>query len=80
MIRGGQWLSLIFVHLKKSCMNLLTIIIVLLVAGIVLYLINKYVPMDAKIKTILNWVVVIILILWLLKAFGLFDALKSVNV
>lgn len=61
-------------------MNLLTIIIVLLVAGIVLYLINKYVPMDAKIKTILNWVVVIILILWLLKAFGLFDALKSVNV
>lgn len=61
-------------------MNLLTIIIVLLVAGALLYLINRFVPMDAKIKTILNWVVVIIIILWLLKAFGLFDVLKSVNV
>lgn len=60
-------------------MNLLTIIIVLLVAGALLYLINRFVPMDAKIKTILNWVVVIIIILWLLKAFGLFDVLKSVN-
>lgn len=61
-------------------MNLLTIIIVLLVAGALLYLINRFVPMDAKIKTILNWVVVIVIILWLLKAFGLFDVLKNVNV
>lgn len=60
-------------------MSLLTIIIVLVVAGILLYLINKYVPMDGKIKTILNWVVIIILVFWLLKAFGLFDSLKSVK-
>lgn len=52
-------------------MSLLTIIIVLVVVGVVLYLINTYVPMDSKIKTILNWAVVIILIIWLLKAFGL---------
>ena len=61
-------------------MSLLTIIVVLVVAGILLYLINRYVPMDGKIKNILNWVVVIILIIWLLKAFGLFDALKNVRV
>lgn len=61
-------------------MNLLTVIIVLLIVGVALYLINRFVPMDGKIKTILNWVVVIIVILWLLKAFGLFDSLKNVNV
>ena len=61
-------------------MNLLTILIVLIVVGLVLYLINRFVPMDGKIKTILNWVVVIILIIWLLKAFGLFDVMKNVNV
>lgn len=53
-------------------MSLLTIIIVLVVVGLVLYLINKYVPMDGKIKTILNWAVVIIVIIWLLKVLGIF--------
>jgi hypothetical protein len=61
-------------------MNLLTIIVALIVVGLALYLINRFVPMDSKIKTILNWVVVIILIIWLLKAFGLFDIMKNVNV
>lgn len=60
-------------------MSLLTIIIVLLVVGVLLWLINSYVPMDAKIKRILNIVVVIVVILWLLKAFGLFDSLKSIH-
>jgi len=60
-------------------MSLLTIIVVIVVIGIVLYLINRFVPMDGKIKTILNWVVVIILIIWLLKAFGLLDSLKSIH-
>jgi hypothetical protein len=60
-------------------MSLLTIIIVLLVAGVILYLINKYVPMDAKIKTLLNWVVIIFLIIYFLKALGVFDALGKVK-
>jgi len=60
-------------------MSLLTIVIVLLVIGVLLWLINSYIPMDAKIKKILNIVVVIVVILWLLKAFGLFDAVKSVH-
>lgn len=61
-------------------MPLLTIILVLVVAGVILWLVNKYVPMDAKIKNILNIVVVIIVIIWLLRAFGILDSLKSVRI
>jgi len=61
-------------------MNLLTLIIVIVVVGVVLYLINKFIPMDAKIKTILNWVVVIVLIIFLLKALGVWAYLGRVNV
>jgi len=56
-------------------MSLLTIFIVLIVVGVALYLVNKYVPMDGKIKTILNWIVVILVIIWLLKATGLLHQL-----
>lgn len=61
-------------------MPLLTIVIVIIVVGILLWLINAYIPMDRKIKSILNAVVVIVLVIWLLKAFGLFDSLKSIKV
>jgi hypothetical protein len=61
-------------------MPLLTILIVLIVAGVLLWLVNSYIPMDSKIKTILNVVVVIILIIWLLKAFGIFNYLKDINI
>jgi hypothetical protein len=61
-------------------MPLLTIIIVLLVVGVLLWLANTYLPMDRKIKSILNAVVVIAVVIWLLKAFGLLDSLKSINV
>jgi len=50
---------------------LIHIIIVLIVVGILLWLVNNYIPMDGKIKSILNAVVVIAVILWLLQAFGL---------
>jgi hypothetical protein len=61
-------------------MDLLTIIIVIVIVGILLYLINQFIPMDAKIKKILNIVVVIALIIWLLNAFGLFAHLGSVRI
>ena len=61
-------------------MPLLTILVVLIVVGVLLWLINSYIPMDGKIKNILNVVVVIVVVLWLLKAFGLLDSLKSINV
>lgn len=61
-------------------MPILTILIVIVVTGVVLWLINTYVPMDRKIKNILNAVVVIILVIWLLRVFGVLDSLKSVRV
>ena len=61
-------------------MSLLYVILLIVVVGVVLYLINRFVPMDGKIKTILNWVVVIFLILFLLKALGVWEYLAGVNV
>ncbi len=61
-------------------MPLLTILLALIVVGVVLWLINSYIPMDGKIKSILNVVVVIAVILWLLKAFGLLDSIKDIRI
>jgi hypothetical protein len=61
-------------------MPILTIVIVIIVVGVLLWLVNTYIPMDSKIKSILNAVVVIVLVIWLLKAFGVFDSLGSVRV
>jgi hypothetical protein len=61
-------------------MPLLTVVIVLIVVGVLLWLVNTYIPMDGKIKTILNIVVVIVLIIWLLKAFGLFSSVTNIKV
>jgi preprotein translocase subunit SecE len=61
-------------------MPLLTILIVLVVAGLILWLVNTYIPMDHKIKTILNIVVVIVVIVWLLKIFGVFAYLSNIHV
>lgn len=61
-------------------MSLFTILVVLVVTGVILWLINSYIPMDSKIKSILNVVVVIVLIIWLLRAFGILNSLKSIQV
>lgn len=60
-------------------MSLLTVLIVLIGAGLLLWLVNNFIPMDRKIKTILNVVVVIVVIIWLLKAFGLFDTMGNIQ-
>jgi hypothetical protein len=61
-------------------MPVLTIIIVLIVAGVVLWLVNTYIPMQRTIKLILNAVVVIIVIIWLLKVFGVLDNLQHLKI
>ena len=61
-------------------MSILNVILVLVVAGVVLWLINTYVPMDRKIKNILNVVVVIIVVIWLLRAFGVLDSIRGLKV
>lgn len=58
-------------------MSLVSLIITLVVVGVALWAINTYIPMDRKIKSILNVVVVILVVLWLLRGFGLLD---SVNI
>jgi hypothetical protein len=61
-------------------MSLIHVIVVLIVVGVVLWLINTYIPMDAKIKGILNAVIVIAVILWLLQGFGVLGSLSGVHV
>lgn len=61
-------------------MPILTILIVIIVTGVLLWLVNSYIPMDPKIKNILNVVIVLVLIVWLLKIFGVIAFLKSVIV
>ncbi|HLF46977.1 MAG TPA: Thivi_2564 family membrane protein [Chitinophagaceae bacterium] len=61
-------------------MPLLTILIVLIVAGVILWLINNYIPMDRKIKNILNAVVVIVIVIWLLQVFGILGSMKNLRV
>jgi preprotein translocase subunit SecE len=61
-------------------MPLLTVLIVLIVAGVLLWLVNSYIPMDRKIKAILNAVVVIVVIVWLLKLFGVLAYLKDIQI
>ncbi|MEJ0101334.1 MAG: Thivi_2564 family membrane protein [Bacteroidota bacterium] len=60
-------------------MPLLNVFLVLIVVGVVLWLINTYIPMDSKIKNILNVVAVIAVIVWLLQVFGLLHSLKSLH-
>jgi len=52
-------------------MSIISLLVVLIIVGVILWLVNTYVPMAAPVKTILNVVVVLLLILWLLQIFGL---------
>ena len=61
-------------------MPLINIVITLIVVGVVLWLINNFIPMASSIKSILNIVVVVFVCIWLLKAFGLWNGLTSFRV
>jgi hypothetical protein len=61
-------------------MSLIGLVIVLVVVGVVLWLINSYIPMQTTIKKILNAVVIIVTVLWLLSAFGLIDSLNNIHI
>jgi len=54
-------------------MDIVTILLVIIVVGVLLWLVNTYVPMQPTVKGILNAVVIILLVLWLLDAFGLIE-------
>ncbi len=61
-------------------MSLMSLVIVLVVVGVVLWLINSYIPMQSTIKRILNVVVVIVVIFWLLGAFGIIDSFTAIRI
>ena len=61
-------------------MSLISVVITLVVVGVLLWLINTYIPMDGKIKQIINIVVVICVILWLLSVFGVFGHAGDIRV
>lgn len=61
-------------------MPLVTLVLTLVVVGVLLWLVNRYIPMQGQIKGILNAVVVIVVVLWLLRVFGLFDYLTQFHV
>ena len=61
-------------------MSLISLILVLIVIGVLLWAANTYIPMDNKIKTIMNIVVVIAVVLWLLQAFGVLGSLGSIHI
>jgi hypothetical protein len=61
-------------------MSLLTIVLVLVVVGVLLWLINAYIPMQGTIKSILNAVVVIVVVIWLLQVFGVLGSVGNVRV
>lgn len=61
-------------------MSLISLIVTLIVIGVLLWLVNNYIPMDGKIKKILNVVVVICVVVWLLYAFGIINHSSDIRV
>jgi hypothetical protein len=61
-------------------MPLINLVVVLIVVGVLLWLVNSYIPMAGSIKRILNAVVVIAVVLWLLNAFGVLHSLSQLRV
>jgi hypothetical protein len=59
---------------------LIQVVMVLIVVGVILWLINRFIPMQGTIKSILNGVVVIAVVLWLLNIFGLFNYFSHIRV
>jgi len=61
-------------------MSLISLIVTLIVIGVLLWLVNNYIPMDGKIKKILNIVVVICVVVWLLYVFGILNHSSDIRV
>jgi hypothetical protein len=61
-------------------MSIVSLVVTLIIVGLLLWAVNNYIPMDHKIKSILNIVVVIFVILWLLSAFGIISGVGSMQV
>jgi hypothetical protein len=65
---------------KFIIMPILTVVLVLIGVGVILWLINAFIPMQHTIKNILNAVVVIVVVVWLLKIFGVLSTLQQIHI
>jgi hypothetical protein len=61
-------------------MTLVGIVVVLVVVGLILWLINTYIPMGGGMKSLLNIVVFVVVLIWLLQVFGLIGPIKGVHI
>jgi hypothetical protein len=61
-------------------MSLVNVVLVLIVVGVLLWLVNAYIPMESTIKKIMNIVVIVAIILWILSLFGVFGNLSAIRV
>ncbi len=68
------------ITIGENAMSLVNVVIVLIVAGVLMWLVNRYIPMQGTIKGLLNAVVVIVVVIWLLKVFGLMDTITQFRV
>jgi hypothetical protein len=64
---------------EEALVSIVTVILVLVLVGVLLWALNTYVPMAAPVRTILNVVVVLLLIIWLLQGFGLIGHVLDVR-
>jgi hypothetical protein len=60
-------------------MPVLHVVLILIAIGVLLWLVNTYIPMARPIKTILNGVVVIAVVIWLLRIFGVWGSLSTIH-
>jgi hypothetical protein len=74
-VRGGYP-----VDEKGEHMSLIGLVLTLVVVGVLLWLLNNYVPMDRKIKSIINVVVVVVVVIWVLQALGLLGSLQNIRI
>ena len=65
---------------RSKIMPLIQLLEVLIVVGVLLWLVNRFIPMQGTIKSILNGVVVIAVVLWIMNAFGLFHSLAGIHI
>lgn len=61
-------------------MSLLSLVITLLVVGVLLYLVNRYIPMDPTVKRIINILVIVVIVIWILRALGFWGYIGNVKI
>jgi hypothetical protein len=61
-------------------MPLIQLVVVLVVVGVILWVVNNYIPMQSTMKSILNAIVIIAVILWLLSVFGIISSLQGIRI